>query len=516
MVKKKRKKQLEKDAPQKRAPIVAVMGHIDHGKSTLLDYIRKEKVTETEAGGITQHVSAYEVITQNEKGEEETITFIDTPGHEAFSAARARGATVADIAILVVAADDGVNTQTLEALEALKETSTPFVVAITKIDKDSANVEVAKSSLVENGVYIEGYGGDISYAEVSSKTGAGVDELLETILLVAEIEELTGDPSVLAEGIVLESSIDPQKGTSATLLIKNGTLNKSTFVVSEDTFSPVRILENFQGEPLMEATFSQPVKLIGFNKLPNAGAPFITVAKKKEAEKIVSEFSQELPKEPKKTTEEILKKMTATEKALVPILIKTDAVGSQDGVIHEIKKLGEKYENVDIEIISTGVGDISENDIRLASGSEDTIIVGFHVGLATRVPELAERNNTTLETFNIIYKMSEWIESEVEKRKPRVEIEESIAKAKIKRVFSNTKNAYVAGGKVQEGTLEAKAQVKIFRRDAEIGRGKVLELQQGKVRADKVEEGLEFGIRIETKTEVNSGDTIEVFVVREG
>lgn len=512
---KKRAKTAVKNQVQKRAPIVAVMGHIDHGKSTLLDYIRKEKVTETEAGGITQHVSAYEVTTKNEKGEDETVTFIDTPGHEAFSAARSRGATVADIAILVVAADDGVNTQTLEALESLKETNTPFVVAITKIDKDGANPEHAKSSLVENGVYLEGYGGDISYAAVSSVTGEGIDDLLQTLLLVAEVEELTGNPAEKATGIILESSIDPKKGMSATLLIKNGTLKKGTYVVSENAYSPVRILENFKGEPLEDATFSQPVKIIGFNTLPDAGAPFTSLLKKKDAEKEASAFATESPKETEKTTEEILVEMNAHEKVVVPIIVKTDAIGTKDGVLHEIEKLGNTYEDVDVQIIGTGVGDISENDIRLASGSHDTIIIGFHVGLASGVSDIAERHEVTLEVFTIIYEMAQWLGEKLDERKPHIEIEESVANAKIKRVFSNTKNAYVAGGKVKEGTLKSNARLKISRRDIEIGRGKILELQQGKIKTDKVEEGEEFGIRIETKTEMVAGDTIEVFTTRE-
>lgn len=493
--------------------MVAVMGHIDHGKSSLLDCIRKTKVVDTEAGGITQHVSAYEVLHKTNEGKEERITFIDTPGHEAFATARSRGATVADIAILVVAADDGVKTQTLEAYESIKETQTPFVVALSKVDKPEASVERAKSSLVENGIYIEGYGGDISCVEISSKTGQGVDELLEMILFLAEVEEFTGDLALSARGIILDSEMDPQKGMGATILIKNGALKKGECVLSGDAFSPIRMMEDFAGNPINEATFSSPIKIIGFNKLPKVGASFITVSKKKEAENLIAENRSSEEDLSPRSLEYNADTRTMT---LIPLLIKTDTVGSYDGILHEIQKLQKKYANVYLNILTSGVGDVTENDVRLASGSEDTIIIGFHVSPARGVEEIALRNKTPIQTFDIIYKMSQWLEEEIEKRKPRIKIEKMIARAKIKRVFSNTKNAYVAGGKVQEGTLESKAKVKIFRREAEIGHGTILELQQGKVRAEKVEEGVEFGIRIETKTELVAGDTIEVFVIREG
>ena len=297
MAKKAAKKQNSAGEAVVRAPVVAVMGHIDHGKSSLLDYIRKSNVVDGEAGGITQHVSAYEA---EYKGR--MISFIDTPGHEAFAATRSRGANIADIAILVVAADDGVKEQTKGALAFIRESGIPFVVAINKIDKPEANVDRCKTSLLEHEVYLEGMGGDISFAEVSAKTGAGIDDLLDTVLLTADLEELTGQHGIPATGIVLESSLDPKKGIAATLMIKNGDLQSGNYVVVGNASAPIRIMEDFSGKQIKEATFSMPVKLIGFDTLPAAGESFITLANKKE----LSNYQKNLAKNgPAKEEEEL-------------------------------------------------------------------------------------------------------------------------------------------------------------------------------------------------------------------
>jgi translation initiation factor IF-2 len=269
---------MQKDTTTKieRPPVVAVMGHIDHGKSTLLDYIRKTNIVETEAGGITQRISAYEVVHKTKEGQEKKITFLDTPGHEAFGAMRARGAKVADIAILVVAADDGVKPQTVDALKTILKAEIPYIVAINKIDKEGANVDRTKVSLAENEIYVEGYGGTISSVPISAKTGEGVSDLLDTVVLAAELEELTGDPSVNAEGVIIEANLDKKKGISATLVVKNGTLKSGQFVVAGSALSPVRLLENYAGKSIPEATFSSPVRIIGWNELPDVGSIFAT------------------------------------------------------------------------------------------------------------------------------------------------------------------------------------------------------------------------------------------------
>src|SRR3989338_2741593 len=263
-----------------RPPIVAIVGHIDHGKSTLLDYIRKTNVVEAEAGGITQHLSAYEAVHKNAGGEHK-ITFLDTPGHEAFKAMRSRGLEVADVAILVVSAEDGVKPQTLEALKLIDGVKIPYIVALTKIDKPSANVEKAKASLLESGIYLEGMGGNVPYVAVSGKTGAGVPELLDLILLAAELEGLTADPSLPGEGVVIEAHIDSKRGNTATLVVENGSVRSGEFVVSSEALAPVRIMENFLGKPIKEALPGSPVRIVGFSSLPQVGARFKTVETKR-------------------------------------------------------------------------------------------------------------------------------------------------------------------------------------------------------------------------------------------
>jgi translation initiation factor IF-2 len=260
------------------------MGHIDHGKSTLLDYIRNTKVADSEAGGITQHLSAYEVEHTLATGKTKKITFLDTPGHEAFQHLRSRGSKAADIAILVVSAEDGVKPQTLEALAAIQEAAIPYIVAITKIDKPNANIERVKNSLLENGIYLEGLGGNIAYVPISSKSGDGIPALLDLLLLAAELEELTGDATKTAEGIIIESHRDPKKGISATLIIKNGTLKSGTFVIAGRAMAPLRLIQDFKGKQIKEATFSSPVTVVGWNDIPPVGEIFVCIASKKEAE----------------------------------------------------------------------------------------------------------------------------------------------------------------------------------------------------------------------------------------
>ncbi|HEC30733.1 MAG TPA: GTP-binding protein, partial [Candidatus Yonathbacteria bacterium] len=325
-----------------RPPIIAVMGHIDHGKSTLLDYIRKSNVVEGEAGGITQHLSSYEVVHKVKSGPEKTITFLDTPGHAAFSAMRGRSAGVADIIILIVSAEDGVQAQTKEALKQIKEAKKPFVVAITKTDKPNANIERTKSSLIENEIYLEGMGGDISYVPISSKTGEGIDDLLDVLLLVAEVEELSGDASKPAEGTVIESHLDSKKGTQATLIITDGTLNKGEFIVVEDTFSPVRAIENSLGKQIASATFSTPIQITGFNKVPRTGARFLAYSNKKEAEATATAFSKTTAST-KNTFEERKDMIT------VPIVIKSDVLGTLEAVEREVLNLS--FEHAQIKIL---------------------------------------------------------------------------------------------------------------------------------------------------------------------
>lgn len=497
-----------------RPPIVVIMGHIDHGKSSLLDYIRKSNVVAGEAGGITQHLSAYEVEHQVERKPKDLIaasriTFLDTPGHEAFSKMRARGAGVADIAVLVVSAEDGVKEQTKEALRAIKEAGIPYIVAINKIDKPNANIERTKQNLAENEIYLEGFGGDVPFVPISAKIGTGVPELLDMMLLVAEMENLTGDTSLPAEGIVVESNIDTKRGTSATLIITNGTLKKGMFILAEESMSPVRAIENFLGKQVPEATFSSPIQITGFDALPAVGSTFRAYTNKKDAEKVQLELREAKSKEKVKV---VVRTIPLAEDALVvPIVLKSDVAGTLEAIEKELSKI--ERERVVIKIIAKGVGAIGENDAKLASGSDSAIILGFHTKVERGAVDIAERFGITIKTFDIIYKLSEWLNEELDKRTPKVMGEEVVGTAKILKTFSAAKHKQVIGGKVLTGVLEVGAQVKIIRRDVEIGRGKIEGLQAQKLATKKVEEGNECGMMIDAKMEIASGDVLEAFVM---
>lgn len=494
-----------------RGPIVVVMGHIDHGKSSLLDYIRKTNIVDKEAGGITQHLSAYEVPHATRPGLADHITFLDTPGHQAFSKMRSRGAGVADIAILVVSAEDGVKEQTKEAHRAILDAKIPYIVAINKIDKPNANIERTKQNLAENEIYLEGYGGDVSYVPISAKVGTGVSDLLDTLLLVAEMENFTGDTTLPASGVVIESNLDKRRGTSATLLITNGTLSKGTFVVAEESMAPVRAIENFLGKQIPEASFSSPVQITGFDVLPPVGATFRVYTTKKDAE--AAQAENKALRE-KKEAELAARTIPLAEDALiVPLIIKSDVGGTLEAIEKEIGKI--EHERIGIKIIGKGVGTIGENDAKLAAGAPGAIILGFHTKVERSAQDIAERFNVTVKTFDIIYELSEWLDAELKTRTPKILGEQVVGALKVLKTFSATKHKQVVGGKVTSGTIELGAQVKIQRRDGEIGRGKIVELQQSKVATKKVEEGSECGLMIEAKIEIAPGDVLEAFVMNE-
>lgn len=484
-----------------RPAIVAVMGHIDHGKSALLDYIRKTNIVEHEVGGITQHLSAYEVVHKNQSGQEKKITFLDTPGHEAFKKMRSRGATVADIAILVVSAEEGVKAQTLEALSSITQSGIPFIVAINKIDKPEANIERTKTNLTEHKIYLEKLGGDVPWVPISAKTGEGISELLDMVLLVAELEELNGDPKVNASGTIIESHRDTKKGISTTLIIKDGTLKIGMYVAAGNTLSPVRILEDFLGNRVKHATFSSPVKVIGFNEIPQVGASFSSFTSKKEAEKAVKK------EKPVKKIERVKNKKEDGTFIVVPLILKADVLGSLDAVKHEIDK--HKDETIYLKIIQEGVGNISENDIKAAGGKAGTIVLGFNVKTDASAIEIADRHEISIHVFDIIYKLSEWIEEEIKKRKPKTKVEEITGSAQVLKTFSATKNKQLIGGKVTQGSLSAKGTVRIMRKGEVIGTGIILSMQQHKAEAKKIEVGNEFGAQVNSKIEIAQGDVLE-------
>lgn len=481
----------------KRPPVVVIMGHIDHGKSTLLDYIRKTNIVDSEAGGITQHLSAYVVEHTTKEGSKEKITFLDTPGHAAFQKMRLRGADVADIAILIVSAEDGVKPQTLEALASIKAANIPYIVAINKIDKPAADIPRTQASLIENEIYIEGMGGDIPFALISAKSGTGVDDLLDLIILAADLSELKGDANANAEGVILEGHMDTKRGTSVTMIIQNGTLRSGSYVVSGTVFAPVRIMEDFLGRPIKEATLSEPVGIVGFTDVPEVGATFVTVDSKKEAEQLVT-------KQTAATSQ--THKFERTNLPFVPILIKADVLGTIDAIKHELEKF--ESDRVSVRIIGAGVGDITAADVQNVSATENAIIVGFNVKVARAATELAERLNVEIDTFDIIYELSEWLDAALKNRTPKREDEVVSGRAKILKEFSTQKNSHVLGGRMEEGTIKLKQTVRILRRDIEIGKGTVTNLQQTKMDTDSVSDG-EFGMQISAKIDLAPGDYIE-------
>ncbi len=489
------------------------MGHVDHGKSTLLDYIRKTNVVECEAGGITQCISAYEVqIPTPDKSESGPrpyasgkITFLDTPGHEAFSKMRERGAEVADIAILVVSATDGVKPQTIEAWKTIVESKIPCLVAINKIDKMDANIEKTKNELAENEIYLENYGGKVPYVEISAKAGTGVDNLLSLILIIAEMEDLTGDSAEDATGFVIEVNLDSRRGIMATLLIKNGIIKKGMTVVVEDTVCSTRIIENYMGKTIDKATFSSPVRIMGFNKMPRVGASFKTFQKKSDAEKYAENWKslEVLPPSGGKTSK--------PDKKIIPIILKADVSGSIEAIEKEINKI--KNESAEFRIVVKGVGPISESDIKGVTSGEDILVIGFNVKADKSAIEIAQKRGITISYFEIIYKMTEWLETQMEEKRPKIETIETTGQAKIIRAFSRTKERQIIGGKVMSGQIKLNSTVRIMRREFEIGRGKIVNLEKSKTKVGEVTEGNEFGMMLESKIEVVAGDIIESFSI---
>lgn len=485
-----------------RSPVVAVMGHVDHGKSTLLDYIRKTNVVEGEAGGITQHLSTYEVHMDDGK----RITFIDTPGHAAFDEMRHRGGTVADIAILIVSAEDGVKMQTKHAIEVIKKNKIPFIVAINKIDKPNAQPDRVKTELMEEGIYVEGFGGDTPVCPISAKTGDGIDTLLETLLIVAEMEEMKGDTSQLATGFVIEAHRDPKQGISATMIIKNGLMKRGQYVVVDDSITPTRMLRDFMGQDLEEAHFSSPIQLVGFDKLPTIGSVFTTFESKKDAEQAIAEF-----KEIKQELEEARGIMNIPEGvALIPIILKTDVAGTGEAITNEIEKL--TTDEVIFKVIKSESGDINESDIKLASADGNTVIVGFHVGEDSNINYLNDYEATTIKKYDIIYELTEYLEKLAEERRIKKEVETEQGQVKILKTFSRQKDKAVIGGKVSSGEIKVGHDFKIMRKEGIAGYGVITGLQQGKMETNNVLEGNECGIMTTSKEEIVEGDILITFV----
>ncbi|OHA17770.1 MAG: translation initiation factor IF-2 [Candidatus Taylorbacteria bacterium RIFCSPHIGHO2_01_FULL_46_22b] len=504
------KKEQTQKAIVKRAPVVIVMGHIDHGKSTLLDYIRKSNTVDKEKGGITQHIGAYEAIFTDKTSTEHRLTFIDTPGHAAFCSIREHGSKAADLAVLVVSGEDGVKPQTLEALGCIKAAKLPYLVAINKIDRPNVDIERIKANLAEHEVYLEGYGGDISWVAISALTGKGIPELLETLVLMADIQNLTGDLSQPATGFVIEAHVDQKKGVIATLIIKEGTLHTGDMLLSGKSYSPVRSIEIYPAIQTKEAVCGQPVRIAGWNELPVVGDIFTITASRSEAEKQVAAYAQKI-KSLKQQSAVATEIEGEVDTATIPLVLKADTLGSLAAVKHEIEKV--KIENVIFKILSSTVGAISENDIKTASTSKNSLLIGFNIKTDQSAKASAERLGISVMTFDIIYRLTEWLTEEATKRRPKKEIEEETGRIKVLKLFSGEKGRFVIGGKVESGMIKSGATIKILRRDTEIGRGKIKGLQHLKDKVDEVGTGKEFGAMIESKIEPAPGDRFEAFVV---
>jgi translation initiation factor IF-2 len=475
------------------------MGHIDHGKSSLLDYIRKANIVAGEAGGITQHVGAYIALHDNRP-----VTFLDTPGHEAFKALRTRGAAAADIAILVVAADEGVMPQTLDALSAITESGIPYIVAITKIDKNNADVERAKMSLVEHGIYIEGMGGDVAYALVSSKTGEGIPELLDLLLLASDLAELTADPEASATGFVLESTQDPKRGASATLIVKDGSLTLDGFVVAGDAYAPIRFIEDFRGKRVLRAGPSEPARVSGFSSLPSAGSLFTIAKNKKEAEALATENAKAA----------VAPERTAAVEGIaeLPLVVKADVAGSVDAIAHELSKI--TNERAAIRIIASGVGSVSENDVNTAHASGGTIIA-FNVGTDSIARDRAERESVVILPFSIIYELSEKVTELLGACAPSVAEEKELGRAKVLKAFSTSAKKQVLGARHLSGTLSLGDRMKLMRGEEELARGSITNLQQARSDVKEIKVEGDFGIEIEARAEAAYGDEIVAFAITE-
>ncbi len=479
-------------------PVVAVMGHVDHGKTTLLDTIRKTKVVDTEAGRITQHIGAYQVNRNNK-----LITFLDTPGHEAFSAMRARGANVTDMIVLVVAADDGVKPQTIEVINRAKLTATPMIVAINKVDKPDANIERVKKELGDFGVLIEEWGGQVPVAKISALTNEGVDDLLDLILLQAEVLDLKANPKGVVLGTVIESHISRTLGSTATVLVQNGTLNLSDIVSVGRAYGKVRAMTDGRGAKVKTAGPSTPVAITGLSDVPNVGDILKTYSTADEAKMhalavVKSERAKKIAGS---------RQLNFLGKDL-NLLIKVDVQGSLEAINEALAKL--KNTEVKLNILDEGVGEINENDVLRAS-SADAIIIGFHTRLNVQAAKLAQAKGVTVQLYDIIYELVEDLTREVVDMLTPEVLRTDMGRAKILAIFRTEKDKMIVGGNVAEGKIKDGAEFEIKRNDEIVGKGVITELQQSKIKAKEVLIGSEFGMSVKTESKIMEGDVLIVF-----
>lgn len=498
----------------KRPPIVTIMGHVDHGKTSLLDYIRKSHVTSGEAGGITQHIGAYTISVKGEK-----ITFLDTPGHEAFITMRKRGAMVTDIAIIVVAADDGIMPQTQEAISHAREAGVSIMVAINKIDKPEANVERVKQDLTNYGLVPEEWGGDVIVCPVSAKTGDGVDNLLENITLLAEVKELKADPKVSAQGSILEARLDKGTGPVATVLVQNGTLKVKDFVVAGTAIGTVRAMIDDKNNSLKEAGPAVAVSVLGFKEVPSAGDQLIVVKDEKLAKQVASERAKQEREQmqkisSKKNLEDMFKNMAEGEKKVLPIIIKGDVQGSVEAVKEALEKLSNEMseDGVKITFPLTAVGAVNESDAMLAE-TANAIIIAFNVRPDPKAKAYAERNKIDIKYFRVIYELIDTIRKAMDGMLEPTFEENIIGHAEVREVFNITGVGTIAGSYVTDGKVMRNAKIRFLRDNIVIYEGSISSLKRMKDDVKEVAKGYECGIGLEGISDIKIGDTMEAFVM---
>ena len=495
-----------------RPPVVTIMGHVDHGKTSLLDYIRKAHVTATEAGGITQHIGAYTVDLDGRQ-----ITFLDTPGHEAFTSMRMRGAQATDIAVLVVAADDGVMPQTIEAISHAKAAGVQIIVAINKIDKVGANIERIKQQLTEYELVCEEWGGDTIMVPVSAVTGEGVDQLLEMILLVAEVQDYRANPNRKARGIIIEARLDKGRGPVATVLVKNGTLRVSDTIVAGTAYGRVRAMVNDRGERVKEAGPSQPVEVIGFNDVPEAGDMISAVDDDKLSRQVAEERKDKLRraliKDQQKTTlDDLFNQISAGQIKDLNLIIKADVQGSVEAVRQSLEKLSN--DEVRVRTIHGGVGAITETDVMLAS-TANAIIIGFNVRPDNNAREMAEREKIDIRLYRVIYQAIEDVENAMKGMLAPKFKEVLLGHAQVRQTFKVSGVGTIAGSYVTDGKIARNAQIRLLRDNVVIHEGKIDSLKRFKDDAKEVNTGYECGIGIENYNDIKENDVIECFVMEE-
>jgi translation initiation factor IF-2 len=497
------KKKIMVEKEKNRAPVVVVMGHVDHGKSSILEAIKDLKITGKESGGITQHIGAYEIDHNSKK-----ITFLDTPGHEAFSSMRSRGARVADIAVLVVAADDGVKAQTKEAILHIKKAELPMIVAINKIDKAEADPNRVAQELAESEVYLESIGGKVPVVLVSAKTKENIGELLEMILLIAEIEDLKADSSLPATGVIVESQLDPLKGSTATVIIEQGTLKRGDVISSSTTLGKVKNLEDFQGEPIDEVGPSMPAIVYGFVDVPLISDEFKVFSDIKSANNYVKEKSAEKESE---------KRSVTIGEESINIVLKADFLGSLEAIESMMSEIPQ--ERISLNILKSDVGEISEVDVNLAKSSNATIF-GFRVKKSPQVEIIAERDQVKILTFDIIYELIEKVREVMEKSiTPKIE-RIDLGEAKVLALFFHGKDHQIIGCKVVQGEIKRGAEIEIYRDEAEsgekklIGKGKIKGIKRGAREVESEKSGEECGIFYMGDAKIEEGDIIHAYVMK--